>query len=358
MRIKGIKMSQFWSDVVNSLTPYVPGEQPQNRDYIKLNTNENPFGPSKKVIEAIDHFDRNLLKRYPDPEATKLRQSIADYYQMDLNQVFVGNGSDEVLAHSFFAFFKKDKPIAYPDITYSFYPVYANLYNIDAHEFSVEDDFSININSITTHCDGIILPNPNAPTSKYLELEQIKSLLIKHSNKVVIIDEAYIDFGGQSAVSLVNEHNNLLVIQTFSKSRSLAGLRIGFAIGQAHLIEALQRVKNSFNSYPIDQLAIVAGSAAMKDVNYFNECCSQVIKSRQWTHKELEALGFECIESKANFILAKPINYSAEKVYLDLKENGVLVRYFKHSKISDYLRISIDTQDNMQKLINTLKVIL
>ena len=351
-------MSQFWSDIVNTLTPYVPGEQPQNRDYVKLNTNENPFGPSEKVIHAIDNFDRNLLKRYPDPEATKLRQSIADYYQMDLNQVFVGNGSDEVLAHSFFAFFKKNKPIAFPDITYSFYPVYANLYNIEASEFAVEDDFSIDIQSITQDCDGIILPNPNAPTSRYLELDKIKELLTLHSNKVVIVDEAYIDFGGESAVSLVNEFENLLVIQTFSKSRSLAGLRIGFAIGQAHLIEALQRVKNSFNSYPIDQLAIVAGQAAMQDVAYFKSCCEQVIQTRQWTHKQLESLGFECIESKANFILAKPLKHDAEKVYLDLKENGVLVRYFKNSKISDYLRISIDTQDNMKKLIDALTVIL
>ncbi|BCE03229.1 histidinol-phosphate transaminase [Marinicellulosiphila megalodicopiae] len=351
-------MSQFWSDIVKNLTPYVPGEQPQNREYVKLNTNENPFAPSPKVIEAIDHFDRTLLKRYPDPEATKLRQSIADFYNKPLNQIFVGNGSDEVLAHSFFAFFKKAKPIAFPDITYSFYPVYANLYNIDAIEFPVQDDFSIDVNSISENTDGIILPNPNAPTSKYLEPAEIKTLLKKHPNKVVIIDEAYIDFGGESAVNLVDEFENLLVIQTFSKSRSLAGLRIGFAIGQPHLIEALQRVKNSFNSYPIDQLAIVAGQAAMQDVDYFQSCCDQVIQTRAWTHTQLQALGFECIESKANFILAKPLKHDAEKVYLDLKENGVLVRYFKDSKISDYLRISIDTQSNMKTLIDVLKSVL
>ena len=351
-------MSQFWSDIVNTLTPYVPGEQPQNRDYVKLNTNENPFGPSPKVIHAIDNFDRNLLKRYPDPEASKLRQSIADYYQVDLNQVFVGNGSDEVLAHSFFAFFKKEKPIAFPDITYSFYPVYANLYNIEAKQFPVKQDLSIDITSITQDCDGIILPNPNAPTSQYLEPDQIRKLLTLHSNKVVIIDEAYIDFGGESSVSLVNEFDNLLVIQTFSKSRSLAGLRIGFAIGQAHLIEGLQRVKNSFNSYPIDQLAIVAGQAAMLDVEYFKSCCEHVIKTRDWTHKELETLGFDCIKSKANFILAKPLKHDAEQVYLALREEGVLVRYFKNSKISKYLRISIDTQENMQTLVDTLKRIL
>ncbi|VAW49000.1 Histidinol-phosphate aminotransferase, partial [hydrothermal vent metagenome] len=278
-------MSQFWSQLVHTLTPYVPGEQPKVDNLIKLNTNENPYPPSPKALAAIQAEAGEALKLYPDPNADALKETIAQYYQLNSNQVFVGNGSDEVLAHAFQALLKHDKPLLFPDITYSFYPVYCGLYQMDYETIPLSESFEINITDYHQNSGAIIFPNPNAPTGRLLPLETIETLLQQHANKVVLVDEAYIDFGGQSAVSLVNQYPNLLVVQTLSKSRSLAGIRVGFALGHPNLIEALERVKNSFNSYPMDRLAIYGAKAAFEDEAYFQSTCQKIINTReQLTH--------------------------------------------------------------------------
>lgn len=347
-------MSQFWSPIVHDLDPYVPGEQPKVANLVKLNTNENPYGPSPKVLDAIRLGVSDQLRLYPDPNATQLKQAIADYHHVEMNNVFVGNGSDEVLAHIFHALFQHDAPLLFPDITYSFYPVYCKLYKIEYQTIALDSNFAINLQDYQTNNAGIIFPNPNAPTGCLLSLSEIEQLLQRNTESVVVVDEAYIDFGGESAIALVNNYPNLLVTQTLSKSRSLASLRIGFAVGHPDLIEALVRVKDSFNSYPMDSLAISAGVEAFKDQDYFEKTCRKVMASREQLTSELIELGFDVLPSSANFIFAKHSEHDAEQLALDLREKGVIVRHFKHDRINQFLRISIGTQEENQQFLTIL----
>lgn len=347
-------MSQFWSQLVHTLTPYVPGEQPKVANLIKLNTNENPYPPSPLAIQAIKAQASDNLRLYPDPNSDLLKQKIAHYYQLETAQVFVGNGSDEVLAHTFQALLKQDKPLLFPDITYSFYPVYCGLYEIDYQTIPLTETFEIDINDYTLDCGGIIFPNPNAPTGRLLALEAIETLLQRHSNTIVVVDEAYIDFGGKSAIALINQYPNLLVIQTLSKSRSLAGIRVGYALGQSHLIEALERVKNSFNSYPLDRLAIYGAAAAFDDEPYFQASCQKIINTRCQLVETLEKLGFNVLPSSANFVFASHPKHAAAQLAQKLREQAIIVRYFNQPRIDEYLRITIGTDTENQALCDAL----
>ncbi len=347
-------MSRFWSGFVKELDPYVPGEQPKLANLTKLNTNENPYGPSPKVIEAIRMAASDRLRLYPDPTSSELRQAIADFNRIDADWVFVGNGSDEVLGHIFNALFRHEAPILFPDISYSFYPVYCQLYQISYDAVPLSTDFSINVDDYDSVNGGIIFPNPNAPTGCLLALSEIEKLLQKNTDSVVVIDEAYIDFGGESAVSLVKDYPNLLIVQTMSKSRSLAGLRIGYAIGQPELIEALIRVKDSFNSYPVDSLASAAGIAAMKDKAYFVETCQAVINERNKVITGLKEFGFDVLPSAANFVFAKHKEVDAKEIAAGLRKEGIIVRHFTKPRIDQFLRISIGTPGENQQLLSVL----
>lgn len=351
-------MSRFWSPIVKELDPYVPGEQSNQADLIKLNTNENPYPASPAVAKAIAEVDLEELKLYPDPNAQVLKQAIADFYQCPVEQVFVGNGSDEVLAHCFKALFNPAKPLLFPDISYSFYPVYCGLFELEAQKVPLNEQFEIDPKDFQQANGGIIFPNPNAPTGRLLALDAVEQILQLNPDTVVVVDEAYIDFGGASAQCLVERYDNLLVIQTMSKSRSLAGLRIGFALGQAHLIEGLERVKNSFNSYPMDTYAIAAGVAAMQDKPYFQTCCDKVVASRNWLTAELSGLGFETLESSANFVFTRHNSRDAAELAKLLRAENIMVRYFDKPRIDQYLRISVGTQEQCQALVEKLKVIL
>ncbi|MFC3149616.1 histidinol-phosphate transaminase [Litoribrevibacter euphylliae] len=351
-------MSQYWSPLVKSLTPYVPGEQPKITNLIKLNTNENPYGPSPKVLEAIRSVADDNLRLYPDPNADQLKQTIADYHKVNKSEVFVGNGSDEVIAIAFQALLKQAHPILFPDITYSFYPVWSDMYEVTYNTVPVTDSFEIDIQSFNQKNGGIIFPNPNAPTGRLLALENIKALLEMNTESVVVVDEAYIDFGGTSAIELVKDYPNLLVIQTLSKSRSLAGMRVGFAIGHADLIEGMERVKNSFNSYPLDKPAQAAATASFLDEAYFQGCCTKVIASRDQLTQELTQLNFEVLPSAANFVFAKHSTEDAEALAQQLRDRSIIVRYFNKPKIDQYLRISIGTQEECDSLVTALKEIL
>ena len=298
-------MSKFWSPFVKELVPYVPGEQPKLAKLVKLNTNENPYGPSPKVVAAIQAELNDTLRLYPDPNADRLKQTIAQSHGVKTSQVFVGNGSDEVLAHAFHALFQHGKPLLFPDVTYSFYPVYCGLYGIDFEALPLDEQFQIRVEDYARPNGGIIFPNPNAPTGCLLPLEAIERLLQANPDSVVLVDEAYVDFGGETAIALVNRYPNLLVAQTLSKSRSLAGLRVGFAVGHEDLIEALERVKNSFNSSPLDRLALAGAVASFEDQAYFEQTCNAVIHSREKLVAELETLGFDVLPSAANFIFAR-----------------------------------------------------
>ena len=351
-------MSRYWTDIVNQLDPYVPGEQPQDQQYVKLNTNENPYPPSPRVVAALEAYDKQRLKLYPDPESRLLRESLAKRYAVNAENVFVGNGSDEVLAHAFQAFFKQDKALLYPNISYSFYPVYCGLYQIDYQAIPLRADFSINVDDYSIDNGGIIIANPNAPTGRVLELSDIEKLCQRSSSSVVIIDEAYIDFGGDSAIPLTKQYDNLLIVQTFSKARSLAGLRLGFAIGHPELIEGLNRIKNSFNSYPIDSLAQAAAVASIEDDDYFQQGCQKIIRTRENLTQQLIELGFNVLPSAANFIFVEHKSQPAEALYLALKKEGVLVRYFNKPLINNFLRITIGTDDEANTLIEKLKSLL
>jgi len=350
-------MSQFWSKLVHNLSPYEPGEQPKTNNLVKLNTNENPYPPSDKVYAAISAANNAALALYPDPDASDLKQAIADYYGKQTKQVFVGNGSDEVLAHAFQALLKQDCPLLFPDISYSFYPVYCGLYQVDYKTIPLDKDFSINPSDYNLRGGGVVFPNPNAPTGKLLTLEAIEEILTYHSSSVVLVDEAYIDFGGDTAVSLVDKYPNLLVVQTLSKSRSLAGLRIGFAIGHENLITALEIVKNSFNSYPMDRIAIAAGIAAMEDKKYFEQTCASIINTRNKLTEFLAANNFEVIPSKANFVFAKHQNIPAEYIASKLREKNIIVRYFNKPRINQYLRITIGTEEQSNLLCKAIQEI-
>ncbi|MBY5332438.1 histidinol-phosphate transaminase [Rhizobium leguminosarum] len=351
-------MSRFWSPIVSKLRPYVAGEQPRIANMVKLNTNESPYGPSPKALEAIREAADDRLRLYPDPTATELRETIAARFGLTAEEVFVGNGSDEVLAHAFQALLKHERPLLYPDVTYAFYSTYSLLYGVEAIEVPVDDGFRIRLKDYNRSCGAIIIPNPNAPTGIGLPLAGIEALLAAHPDAVVVIDEAYIDFGGESAIPLISTHPNLLVIQTLSKSRSLAGLRVGFALGQRPLIEALERVKDSFNSYPLDRLAQLAATAAIKDEAWFETCRGKIIASRESLGSELEALGFEVLPSQANFIFARHQSRSGAALQAALRERGILVRHFVKPRISDFLRISIGTDEECARLVSALEEIL
>ncbi|KFE54286.1 histidinol-phosphate transaminase [Pseudomonas syringae] len=347
-------MSKFWSPFVNGLVPYVPGEQPKLTRLTKLNTNENPYGPSPKALAAMRAELTDDLRLYPDPNGDLLKQAVADYYDVKPNQVFLGNGSDEVLAHAFNAFFQHGKPLLFPDISYSFYPVYCGLYGIDYEAIALDEQFQIRVEDYAKPNGGIIFPNPNAPTGCVVGLEAVEAMLKASPDSVVIVDEAYIDFGGETAISLVGRYPNLLVTQTLSKSRSLAGLRVGLAVGHPDLIEALERVKNSFNSYPLDRLAIVGAAAAFEDREHFDVTRKAVIASREALTLELQAKGFEVLPSAANFIFARHPQHDAAGIAAKLREQGVIVRHFKQERIAQFLRISIGTPEQNQALLDGL----
>lgn len=350
-------MSKFWSPFVKSLVPYVPGEQPKLNRLVKLNTNENPYGPSPRAIAAMQAELNDNLRLYPDPNSDALKQAVAGYYGVKAEQVFVGNGSDEVLAHIFHALFQHDRPLLFPDVTYSFYPVYCGLYGIPFETVLLDEQFQIRVEDYARPNGGIIFPNPNAPTGRLLPLAAIERLLQDSPDSVVVVDEAYVDFGGETAIGLVDLYPNLLVTQTLSKSRSLAGLRVGLAIGHVDLIEALERVKNSFNSYPLDRMAIAGAAAAFEDRAYFEQCCRRVIADREWVVAKLQELGFEVLPSAANFVFARHPQHDAEALASGLRAQGVIVRHFKQERIRQFLRITIGTQEQNQALIEALSTL-
>lgn len=350
-------MSQFWSKKAKEAKPYVPGEQPAETDVIKLNTNENPYPPSPMTLEAMYRAINSDLRRYPSPTVTELKNIIAAREKVAPSNVFVGNGSDEVLAFAFQAFFEPNKPIKFPETTYSFYPVYANLYDIPFQKVPLNTDFSIDVENLYDSVGGVIFPNPNAPTGLALRLGAIERILQQNTNQVVIVDEAYVEFGAETAVKLTELYPNLLVTRTLSKSHALAGIRLGYAIGNEVLIEGLERIKNSFNSYTINRVSLAGAEAAFKDEVYYSTTINQVKQTREWTSEALRSLNFEVIDSTANFLFVKP-NMNAKFLYESLKERGIYVRYFNESKIDGYIRISIGTDAEMEQLVEQIKRII
>lgn len=355
-------MSRYWSAVVHGLTPYVPGEQPKLPNLVKLNTNENPYGPSPRVLAALHGALGDELRLYPDPNADALKSTIAQYFGLRANEVFVGNGSDEVLAHIFLALLKHPAPLLFPDVTYSFYPVYCGLYGVPFETVPLDEHFEIRIDDyLERHSGdngGIIFPNPNAPTGRLLALGQIERLLRSNTESVVVIDEAYVDFGGTSAVGLIGRYPNLLVVQTMSKSRSLAGLRVGYALGNPELIEALERVKNSFNSYPLDRLALAGAIAAFEDTVYFEQTTARVIASRTRLVEALTGLGFAVLPSAANFVFARHATRDAAEIAAELRSRSIIVRHFRLPRIDQFLRITVGTDDQCDSLVAALRQIL
>ncbi|WP_294945486.1 histidinol-phosphate transaminase [Sulfurivirga sp.] len=350
-------MSRFWSAGIDALEPYVPGEQPRLDSLIKLNTNECPWPPSEKVLDAIRAAADGRLRLYPDPVSLELRRTIADYYDVAPEQVFVGNGSDEVLAHAFRALLRHDAPLLFPDVTYSFYPVYCRLFDIAYEQIPLREDFSLVLADYDRPNGGIIFPNPNAPTGRAVTLAEIEALLERNRDSVVVVDEAYVDFGAETAVPLVARHPNLLVVQTLSKSRALAGMRVGFAIGSEELIEGLTRVKDSFNSYPLDRLAQVAAQAAFEDEAWFQRTRQAVMAERARVSEALARLGCEVVPSQANFVLARPPK-PAESVMEALRARHIIVRHFSIPRVRDWLRITIGTPEQNDALIAALEEIL
>jgi histidinol-phosphate aminotransferase len=351
-------MNRFWSPCIRELTPYVPGEQPRMPELIKLNTNENPYGPSPSVLAALNAEVGSALRLYPDPDASRLKQTIASYYHVAPSEVFVGNGSDEVLAHAFHAFFIQDQPILFPDITYSFYPVYCQLYGINFTTVALDPGMGIRSDDYRQPCGGVVFPNPNAPTGIALSLAEIEKIVRAQPDRVVLVDEAYVDFGAETAIPLVQKYPNLLIVQTFSKSRSLAGLRVGFAIGNASLIEGLERVKNSFNSYPLGRLAIAGAVAAIEDEDYFQEKRALVMRTRDHLARQLEAMGFLVCPSATNFLFVRHPGHEAASLASSLRARAILVRHFRQPAIEHYLRISIGTEAECTSLLAALTAIL
>ena len=348
-------VSRFWSRVVQTLTPYVPGEQPKVPDLVKLNTNENPYGPSPRVLQALrDELTRGL-HLYPDPDAQRLKNAVAGYYGVTAANVFVGNGSDEVLAHIFNGLLKHERPILFPDVTYSFYPVYCRLYDVAYRTVPLTDALTIDPDDYAQPCGGVIFPNPNAPTGVALPLAGIKKILDANADCVVVVDEAYVDFGAYSAIELIGRYANLLVVQTLSKSRSLAGLRVGFAVGHADLIEALERIKNSFNSYPLDRLAIAGAVAAFEDEEYFQETRRRVMQSREHLSAALGQLGFTVLPSQANFLFVHHPRHAAKTLASQLRDSAIIVRHFQLPRIDGFLRITIGTEAANARLLARLR---
>lgn len=348
-------MMREWENNVRKVVPYTPGEQPQDQRVIKLNTNENPYPPSPGFLQAAREWAGEELRLYPDPSAKVLVDVIAAYHGLQPEQVFVGVGSDDVLAMSFLTFFNSSKPILFPDITYSFYDVWAELFRIPYERPRLAEDFSIVPKDYFGENGGVIFPNPNAPTGMDMGLDMVEEILEHNRDVVVIVDEAYVDFGAESALPLIEKYENLLVVRTFSKSRSLAGLRIGYAMGSPVLIKYLNDVKFSFNSYTMDQPTICLGAKALEDEEYFQETLRKIINTREWAEKELRALGFESADSKANFIFATHKDHPAEKIYGLLRQSGIYVRYFDKDRIREHLRISVGTQEEMETLIRFLQ---
>ena len=339
---------------IRKVEPYVPGEQPQG-NVIKLNTNENPYPPAPGVRTALQNVDTDLMRRYPDPTAGELVHTLADYYGVKDEQVFVGVGSDDVLAMCFLTFFNSQKPILFPDITYSFYKVWAELYRIPDECPQVDSQFRIVKEDYYKENGGVIFPNPNAPTSIYEELHFVEDILQHNQDVIVIVDEAYVDFAGKSALELIDRYDNLIVVQTFSKARSMAGMRIGYAISNPTLIKYLNDAKYSFNSYTMNQTSLVCGVEAVKDRTYFEEQTAKIIETREWSKKQLSALGFVFPDSRANFIFAKHPEFDAKELFEALKKENIYVRFLGGSRIKDYLRISIGTRQEMEMLISFLK---
>jgi histidinol-phosphate aminotransferase len=352
-------MSRYWSSVVAGLTPYVPGEQPALPGLVKLNTNESPYGPSPRALEALRGEIGDTLRLYPDPGGERLRQSIAAFYRLKPDQVFVGNGSDEVLAHIFLGLLKHDAPVLFPDVSYSFYPVYCGLYGIAFRQVPLTESFEIRVDDYLAPNGGIVFPNPNAPTGRALPLTEIERLLRANAGSAVVIDEAYVDFGAESAVGLIDRYPQLLVVHTLSKSRALAGLRVGYALGHAQLIEGLVRVKDSFNSYPLSRFALAGATAAIEDRAHFEGNCAKVVATRARLVPELETLGFEVLPSAANFVFARHGRFGGAELAARLRERNILVRHFsKPPRIAPFLRITVGTDAQCQALIDALKVIL
>ncbi|MFV3076026.1 pyridoxal phosphate-dependent aminotransferase [Niveispirillum fermenti] len=351
-------MSRFWSPIVHTLSPYVAGEQPRIAGLVKLNTNESPYGPSPRAVAAIAAANGDALRLYPDPTSLPLRQAIAGTYGLDVGEVFVGNGSDEVLAHVFQGLLNHDGPLLYPDITYSFYPTYCRLYGITARLVPLDEGFQVRLEDYRQPCGAIILPNPNAPTGIARPLAWIEALLDEHPDQVVVIDEAYVDFGAESAIALVRKYPNLLVVHTFSKSRGLAGLRVGFAVGQRPLIDALERVKDSFNSYPLDRLALAGATAAWLDREWFDHHRTLIMASRERLTVALRKRGFEVLPSAANFVFARHPGRSGPDLAAALRARAILVRHFAKDRIGDFLRISIGTDAECDQLLAALDGIL
>ncbi|KPK35543.1 MAG: histidinol-phosphate aminotransferase [Betaproteobacteria bacterium SG8_40] len=352
-------MSRFWSDVVSRLTPYVPGEQTERQDVVKLNTNENPYGPSPRVLEALRENIGDGLRLYPDPVSARLREVISRRFGVTPAQVFVGNGSDEVLAHTFRALLTHPAPVLFPDVTYSFYPVYCRLFGASYKHIALNARFEIDVGDYLQDNGGIVFPNPNAPTGLALGVPQIERLLEANTESVVVIDEAYVDFGCESVVPLVHRYPHLLVTHTLSKSYALAGLRVGFAIGHPDLIGGLERVKDSFNSYPVDRLAQAAAIAAIEDVGYLAASCRKIVESRERMAVDMSAIGFEVLPSKANFLLARHPSHEAETLSAKLRERGVIVRHFRNpQRVAPYLRISVGTDAQCAALLAALRDVL
>lgn len=351
-------MSRFWSDVVHTIKPYVPGEQPKLTNLIKLNTNENPYGPSPKVLEAVRAEATDTLRLYPDPNSDRVKAAVAEYYGLTPPQVFPGNGSDEVLAFAFQALLKHENPLLFPDITYSFYPVYCRLYEIHYETVPITEDFDIRLADYRRPNGGIVFPNPNAPTGRPVALSGIQELLEYNRDSVVVVDEAYVDFGAESAVPLIDRFPNLLVVQTLSKARSLTGLRVGFAMGHPELIEALDRVKNSFNSYTLDRFAISGAAAAMEDREYFEATRAKIIRTRESLIVRMRELGFEVVPSAANFIFVRHPRQDALELARRLRERSIIVRHFPLPRIEQYLRITVGTDEQCGFLVSALHEIL
>ena len=344
-----------WEENVRRVVPYVPGEQPKEEKMIKLNTNECPYPPSPRVIEAMTKVSSDCLRLYPDPEVKELREVLAEYYKVRPGQVFVGVGSDDVIANAFLTFFNGKKPILFPDVTYSFYDVWAELFGIPYKKIPLTEEFRIDSKDYKIENGGIIFPNPNAPTGIFEELSLVEEIIKANSDVVVIVDEAYVDFGGESALRLLDQYDNLLVVQTFSKSRAMAGMRIGFAIGSEKMISYLNDVKFSFNSYTMNQTSIAMGTACVQDDIYFKEMVQKVIDTREWTKGELKKLGFTFPDSKSNFIFATHKSVPAKEIFEACKAEKIYVRYFKKPRIDNYLRISIGTKEEMETFVTFLK---
>ncbi len=346
------------SSLYSKLEPYTPGEQPKDKQYIKLNTNESPFPPSPQVKKVLTDELIDDLNLYPDPEVTMLRAALAKHHSVEKQNIFVANGSDDVIAFSIMAFCGRGSKLACPDITYGFYPVYADLFGVDLTEVALKDDFSVDILDYKHFNCPIIIANPNAPTGLMLSLNDIKSLVNQNQNRLVIIDEAYMDFGKASCSELVKKYDNLLVIRTFSKSRSLAGLRVGYAVGNAEIIKDLETIRFSFNPYNINSLTMRAATAAIEDTEYYDNCINHIIANRENTKQELSNLGFYVLDSKANFVFASHPDYSAKDLYEQLKNKGILVRYFGKERIKDFIRITVGSKEQMKAVISEIKNIL